>query len=311
MNYKNIAVIGSNGFMGSHLTKKLIQVPGINLFLFGRNESSVFGDSIPYTKIDLTNKEQVNRCFADIDLVYYLASTSIPATSWDKPAMEIEQNLLPFINFMECLGTLKAKKVVFVSSAGTIYGPSEQKVTEDSFKNPFSPHGITKLAMEYFLNYFRVRYNINSDIYRVSNVYGEGQDITKGIGIINTFLENIIAHNRLNIFGDGKNVRNYLYVNDCSELLSLSLFTDPSKSEIYNVSSNDTLSINDLVEIIRDIIEEDFEVIYTAARKSDNSVIYLDNSKILKANPGFKLTGIKEGILQTYRHIKSRAATMV
>ena len=293
--------------MGSHLVAKLAQVPGINLFLFGRNEVSAFGDKFPYTKLELSNKEQVKRSFATIDIVYYLASASIPASSWEQPGMEIEQNLLPFISFMECLVTLQAKKVVFISSAGTIYGPCDQKANEDSFKNPFSPHGITKLAMEYFLNYFRARHNINFDIYRVSNVYGEGQDIKKGIGIINTFLENIVLHGRLNIFGDGSNVRNYLYVGDFAELLGLSLHADPSVSEVYNMSSDDTLSINELVAVIRNIIDEEIDVVYTTARQSDNPAIYLDNTKILQAHPGFKFTGIAEGILKTYQHIKSKA----
>lgn len=291
--------------MGSHLAERLEQVPGIRLSLFGRKEESIFGDRMPYTQIDLTDKEQIKRCFAAIDIVYYLASASIPASSWEQPARDIQENLLPFISFMECLVTLKAKKIVFISSAGTIYGPNEHKVAEDSFKNPFSPHGITKLTMEYFLNYFKVRNNMNFDIYRVSNVYGEGQDINKGIGIINTFLENIVKHGRLQIFGNGENVRNYLYVRDFAELLSLSLFADPAKSEIYNMSSDDTLSINELVGVIRKITNEEFEVIYTGARQSDNSAIYLDNSKILKAFPEFRLTDIETGIRNTYMHIKS------
>jgi UDP-glucose 4-epimerase len=288
-----------------------MQTPGIRLFLFGKNERSIFGDAVPYIQIDLTDKKQVTSSFAGIDLVYYLASTRVPATSWDKPSVEIEENLLPFINFMECLKDLDVKKVAFVSSAGTIYGPSKEKVSEEAGKHPFSPHGITKLAMEYFLDYFRIRYNINFDIYRVSNVYGEGQDIKKGIGIINTFLEHIVRHRRLQVFGNGENVRNYLYVKDFADLISMSLNSDPSTSEVYNMASGDTLSINELVETMKRILHEDFDVVYTAARQSDNPVIRLDNSKLLRVCPDFKFTPLEQGILKTYDHIRQYIAAEV
>ena len=305
MNFKNIAVVGSNGFIGSHLTKKLLEIPGIKITLFGKNDVSIFGDKLPYIKLDINDVNQVNTFFSEIDLIYYLASETIPSSSWENPIMEIEKNLTPFINFLEYIVKLKVEKIVFLSSAGTIYGPTQQKVTEDSHKYPFSPHGIIKLTMEYFLNYFNKKYGLNFDVYRVSNVYGEGQNTKKGFGITNTFLESIILENKIRIFGNGENIRNYLYVKDLADFLLLSLFSDPATSDIFNAASNDTLTINALVQIIKKVIKQDFEVIYTETRASDNSTIFLDNTKILSAYPGFKLTSIEEGILKTYQYIKT------
>lgn len=300
----NVAVIGSNGFIGSHLTKRLSQMPGVNLFLFGRSEQSLFKNLFPYTKLDLLNQKQIIDHFSDIDVVYYLASASIPSTSWDNPSVELENNLTPFISFTECIAKLNVKKIIFVSSAGTIYGPSVEKLTEESDKQPFSPYGIIKLTIEHFLNYFKVKHYLQFDIYRVSNVYGEGQDTGKGLGIINTFIENILTTHQIHIFGDGENIRNYIHVKDTVELLSHSLVSDLSKSEIYNASSNDTISINNLVKIIKQIVEEKFEVLYENKRKSDNPTIDLDNSKILNCMPDLKFMTLEEGIKQTYQHIK-------
>ena len=282
MEYNKVAIIGSNGFIGVHLTNILLQSPGIQLFLFGKSDVSAFGDTVPYTKIDLTNSLQINTCFADIDLVYYLASETIPSTSWDNPLIEIEKNLLPFLNFMEQIVKHKVKKVVFISSAGTIYGPTHLSVTETSYTNPFSPYGINKLTMEHYLNYYKVRHNLAYDIYRVSNIYGDGQNTKKGIGIINTFLENILTANKVQIFGNGEHIRNYIYIKDLAVLLS----------------------INDLVKIIKGVVKEEFEVTYTPTRQSDNPAIYLDNSKMLNAYPDLKLTPIAEGIEKTYEFIK-------
>ena len=304
MSIKNIAVIGANGFIGRHLAEALSQKKDLRVFLFGKSDRSAFSDRLPYARIDLNDTEHIRKNFSEIDLVYYLASESIPSSTWEKPTLEIEKNLLPFIHFLECIALLKVKKIVFVSSAGTVYGASDQMVSEDSNKKPFSPYGITKLTMEYYLNYFEARYNLTHDIYRISNVYGNGQNTSKGLGIINTFLEKIIREKKIQIFGNGENIRNYIYVKDVAELLCLSISADYRHSNIYNLSSNDTVSINNLVSIIKKIVEEEFNILYQETRQSDNSAIYLDNSKITKAFPGFKFSSIEEGIAKTYAHIK-------
>jgi UDP-glucose 4-epimerase len=305
MSVKNIAVIGANGFIGKQLTHALSQLPELSLNLFGRSEYSTNDEKHFYQQIDLNNTELLKKQFAEIDFVYYLASESIPTTSWNDPKMEVEKNLLPFINFLECIVTLKVRKIVFVSSAGTIYGVSSDKLREDSEKMPFSPYGITKLAMEHYLNYFEARHSLRYDIYRVSNVYGEGQDTGKGLGAINTFLEKIIMEKKIVVYGDGEVIRNYIYIDDVAKLLAASVQSNSGESNIYNLSSNDTVSINQLITGIKDIVKENFEVVYQETRRSDNPAIDLDNTKIKKSNPDFKFTELKEGIQNTYAFIKT------
>ena len=305
MIFKNIAVVGSNGFIGSHLAKKLLQIEGAQIALFGKNDVSVLGSGVNYNKIDLTNKSQLRHFFSGMDMVYYLATESIPFSTWDNPVAEVEKNLIPFLGFMEVMADCQVKKVVFTSSAGTIYGTTDQKATEDSFKNPFSPHGIVKLTMEYFLNYFKVKYNLDYDVYRIANCYGPGQQTKKGLGIINTFIEKIIEERRINIFGDGKAIRNYIYAEDLAELMTHSVYAPQGKCEIYNAASFDHLSINDIVAVMKTIIQEEFEVVYTEKRQSDNPAIYLDNKKIVSDCPQLQFTAIEEGILKTYHHIKA------
>src|SRR5690606_21770454 len=150
-----------------------------------------------------------------------------------------------------------------------------------------------------FLNYYRTKYGIQYDVYRVSNVYGEGQNVGKGLGIINTFLEKIIKKDTIEIFGNGESTRNYIYVKDVAELLCHSLRTLNS-SDVYNVSSNNTLSINELLEIIRKTVSEELVVKYTDNRQSDNTFIDLINTKIMTSHGNFKFTDIQEGVQKTY-----------
>lgn len=300
----NVAIIGANGFIGRHLIDVMSKSSFVKLSLFGRNDKIIEGTELHCSKIDLFNVEQINLKFADIDVVYYLASATIPSSSWENPLIEFENNLIPFFTFTESIAKLGVKKIVFVSSAGTIYGPSKFKVSENSDKHPFSPYGIIKLTMEHFLNYFKNKYDINFDIYRISNVYGEGQNTSKGLGIINTFIENILSLNEIHIFGDGENIRNYVYVKDVARILSHSSFKELNSSEIYNLSSNDTLSINELVNIIKVQMPEEFSVIYENNRKSDNAFIDLDNSKLINEMNCFSFTPIHIGINETYQSIK-------
>jgi UDP-glucose 4-epimerase len=304
MTLKNVAVVGSNGFIGTHLARKLLQVPGIQLSLFGKNEHCVLGPDLDYHQIDINNRQQVSTLFAGKDIVYYLASGSIPFSTWETPVLEVEKNLIPFLNFMEVMAELKVKKVVFTSSAGTIYGTTDEKAKEDFFKNPYSPHGIVKLTMEYFLNYFRIKNNIDFDVYRIANCYGPGQNTKKGLGLINTFLEKILSEKKIHIFGDGKAIRNYIYAEDLADLMVYSLAA--GTSGIYNASSDDHLDINEIIGIIKNVVAEDFDVIYTEKRQSDNPAIYLDNTRIRSEHPDFRFTDIATGIAQTYRHLKEQ-----
>jgi len=301
----NIAIIGANGFIGRHLVDELSENKNNNLFLFGRNEVSPFAEEFNYSRIDLTNSAEILHSFKNIDFVFYLASGSIPASTWGNPKSEIETNLLPFINFLECIVQLSVKKIVFTSSAGTIYGSSIEKLNEESDKKPFSPHGINKVAMEYYLNYFEAKYNLKHAIFRVSNIYGEGQNTSKGLGIINTFLEKIISEKEITVFGDGEIIRNYIYVKDVAKSLAYSCYSDFEKSSIYNLSSNDSLSINEVIQQIKKITNIEFVINDKETRGSDNPKILLDNSKLKNDFKSLSFTSIEEGILNTYLNLKT------
>lgn len=307
----NIAIVGSNGFIGSHLTNYISKDKDQKLFLFGKNEDSIFNNDFPYYRVENLKQDQFESLFSKIDIVYYLASATIPANSWENPVKEIEGNLLPFLNFTERISMLSVKKIVFVSSAGTIYGPSSEKKKEHYDKQPFSPYGIIKLTIEHFLNYYKQKYEINFDIYRVSNVYGEGQKTSNGLGIINTFIENILTKQQVQVYGDGNNIRDYIYIQDVVKLLAHSMKSDLNESEIFNLASDDAYSVNELIERLRVNIPHNFEVKYSEGRKSDNPAIMLNNDKILKSNPDFKFTSIDDGIQQTYNHIKKNIAKQV
>lgn len=301
----NVGIVGCNGFIGRHLSENLAQNKNISLKLFGRSDTNLTNIEALYIKFNLSDKNSFIKEIINLDLIYYLASDSIPFSSWENPKIEIEKNLLPFLDFLGCISKSNVKKIVFISSAGTIYGSSSEKLNEEANKFPFSPYGINKLTMEYYLNYYQEKNNLKYDVFRVSNIYGEDQQTNKGLGIINTFLENIISKKNIKVYGNGETIRNYIYIKDVVRFITTSVETDLSISNIYNLCSNDNLSINELLKIIKSTVTEAHEIIYVEQRSSDNPFISLDNSKIKLAFPSIHFTPMNEGIKSCYKHIKN------
>jgi UDP-glucose 4-epimerase len=299
----NIGIIGSEGFIGKSIVHYYQNNPDISIFRFGTKERKGINN---YQKIDLLNSNLIQKQFKHIHTIIYLASSSIPASSYDNPLGEVKENLIGFINFIEQVAQLKSvKHIIFASSAGTIYGNSSKLIKEESVKKPKSPHGITKLSMEYFLNYYSERFDFKYTILRISNVYGPGQDTSKGLGVINTFLENCIKNKPLKIYGNGEVVRNFIFIYDLINIFDFFIKNNPSESNIYNCGSDDNISINDLLTFLNNLNIE-HKVEYIKNRKSDLNKILIDNKKLKSKITYMKFTPINDAIMLTFDHIKKQ-----
>lgn len=305
MSFSRVAIIGAGGFIGKNLAKKLNAFPLERLDLYGRNSGILNPDLPPVNALNLHAPETWDSHYRNAELLYYLASETIPASSWNNPIAEIEKNLIPFLKFVEFAAERGLKKIVYISSAGTVYGSSDQPLNENSLPRPFSPYGITKVNIEHFLSYFERRLNLKSDIFRVSNVYGFGQNISKGLGIINIFLEQILTNGQVRVFGNGSAVRNYVFIDDVSQILARSVHSGTDESRLFNLASNEHSSVNELLNIIRNITNMEFEVQYAESRDSDNTCIKLCNQKLLAAYPDFQFTSLPEGIASTFKMLKN------
>jgi len=161
-----IGIIGSEGFIGRHLVKVFNDKSKFDIHCFGREQNSKFNHS-NYCKINLLDINTNKKNLYSFDLIYYLASSTIPASSYNNSLRDVSKNLIPFLSFLESIKNSKIKKIVFTSSGGTIYGDSKVQLREDSIKKPLTPHGIIKLTMEYYLEYFRINYDLNYSIFRI------------------------------------------------------------------------------------------------------------------------------------------------
>jgi UDP-glucose 4-epimerase len=309
MNKLKIGVVGSNGFIGKSLVKKLKINPLISeLHLFSRSNEICSESQIKIFnhRFELSIKNLIiPEALYEIEVMYYLISDSIPSISWDNPTKELSNNLIPFIDLIEKIKVGKIKKIIFTSSAGTIYGPSWEKIAENGVKNPFSPHGITKLTTEYFLEYFKNKHHINYSIFRISNIYGPGQNIQKGLGLVNTILEKHLRNEEVLIYGDGSIIRNYIFIDDVVDILSQDLSQEINESKIINLATSFHLTINEIIETIEEITNKEIIKTHLESRSADNPVIRLDNSKLIKIFPLFKNTSLKNGIFKTLKYFQN------
>lgn len=298
--------MGSNGFIGRSLAAALSKDSEVVLTGFGRTPPESNGN-IRFVQGCFEDPAVLTQALRDQDIVFHLISQSIPSSSWENPAFEIEKNLMPSMQLVELAAAAGIRKICFASSGGTVYGLNDSVLTENSPTDPFSPYGIIKRTFESFLVYARHRYGISYDIYRISNAYGEGQDVSKGLGFINTTLENIVNGRPVIIYGDGENVRDFIYVRDVGSLLTHGVTGSLSESEVYNVSSNHPISLNDLLDLIRRVTRLDFQVEYRPSRLNDNQKVILDNTRIMSLAGESALTGLNDGVQKTYNFIKKRS----
>jgi len=306
-----IAILGANGFLGQALSKRLALESGCDLILFSRTISSDLRKLESYSHINIVQGDYKNGLdvlpvIKNQDIVFHLISNSVPSSSWLEPGLEIEFNLLPTIKLFQLCAESGVSKIVFTSSGGTVYGDKQVcEISENFPLKPFSPHGITKVAIEHYLNYFKRKSGLNYDIYRISNLYGLGQKKV-GFGVINTWLRAAKNDEPLKLFGNGENVKDYIFIDDAVELMMNSL-SDLDESQVYNLCSGMGISLNAIIDIIKAITDKKISVVKRPSPLSDNRMVILSNQKLLLQNPDFNMTPLQVGIKRVWDSINSQS----
>jgi len=301
----NVLVIGGNGFIGSHLVDRLL-ASGHKVCVFDRQRELYRAPlpSVDYHIGNFGNRGLVSNVLVDMDMVFHLISTTLPKTSNDDPIFDVESNVIESIFLMEKCVAYGVKKIVFVSSGGTIYGePKILPVAEDEPKKPICSYGITKLMIEKYLFFFNHLYNLSSVIIRPSNAYGPRQNPMSIQGIIPIFLRKIIDGEPIEIWGDGEIVRDYIYIEDLADGIYQAAFLDTSNN-IYNIGSGVGHSINEILRIIHKVIGREIKVTYTKKRLADVPKIYLDISRAKECLSWKPVTLLENGIKKTWDFIK-------
>ena len=276
-----ILIIGGTGFLGSQLVTKLHEKGHqIRVLSRGGAKKNVTHKEIEYIKADVSNAQILSRAIDEIDYVYYFASTTNPKRSEDDLIFDLSSNLIPVINVLHQCVNKKVKKFIFCSSGGTVYGDQgKSPISETSSCDPVSSYGLVKLTIENYIKYFNYKYDLRYEILRLSNPYGANQFTDGTFGIIPTYIDSVTNNKIVNIYGDGKIVRDYIHIDDFI-CLNLKLLTTTKKNNILNVGTGIGTSINQLIRKIELHSGKKAKVRYLPKRKFDVSINYLDIKKV-------------------------------
>lgn len=297
-----ILVLGGQGFIGQNLCQRLLsEGHDIRVLEYNVNPARCL-EGVLYKQGNFTNIDTYKDMLKDIDVVYHLISTTNANNSNREIKRDIEENVIGTVNLLDACVEAGIKKVVFASSGGTIYGiPKEVPIPETHPNNPICSYGITKLAVEKYLNLYHHLYGLDYVSLRLSNPYGPlHQSMTQGL--INVILQKVIKGEPIEVWGDGKVERDYIYIDDVIDVLDM--VKDRSVEEkVFNVGSGQSHSICDIINEVESAIGEKVPVIYKEARSQDVPVNVLDIKRI-KTYFGWKpKVSLSRGIHLTYRDL--------
>lgn len=301
---KGILILGGNGFVGQRLIHSL---PG-PVYVISRSLMENVPPHVCVYQVSLDDVDTTSKILPSCRWVVHLASDSTPGTSADNPLLEAERNLLPSLRFLQQLQIHPEVNILYLSSGGTVYGNAvSMSIREDERLSPLSFYAAGKVSLECFIMALVHQSPRSGVILRPSNIYGPGQLYRAGFGIIPTILE-CQRHNRpLLIWGDGENVRDYIFIDDFIDIC-LKILNQPVPKrgiEVYNVGSNIGCSLNQLCELVERVTGQQVMREYRPPRNFDVNHVVLDVMKVSETFGWFPSTSLKDGLKKTWEWWKN------
>ena len=301
-----ITVTGGAGFIGSHLVDRLIEdghtVQVIDNLYTG-NKDFVHSKA-QFIELDIRDPKlySVLEEFRP-DYIFHEAAQTEVSTSMSDPMLDCDINLMGLINLLNAAVKVDVKKFLMPSSAAVYGNLDTLPLNEEMIGNPSSFYGLTKLTTEHYLRIYYEAFGLPYICYRYSNVFGPRQGNGGEGGVISIFAKAIVQGSPIIIYGDGKQTRDFIYVDDVVEANILGM--QHQVTGIYNVSTGISSSVNLLVDEFRNISGKDIEVVYDKPRLGDirDSVLATDKSeKELLFTAKYNL---HDGLIKTYEYFKT------
>ncbi|MBN2406621.1 MAG: NAD-dependent epimerase/dehydratase family protein [Elusimicrobia bacterium] len=303
----NILVTGGAGFIGSHIVDRLV----------GDGHRVTIADSLVTGK-----KENINRkaVFRKVDIrsgkmdsifrsgrfgaVFHLAAQMDVRKSVSDPIYDADVNIMGGLNLLENCRKYGVGRFIFISSGGVMYGEcASDPPSEYVYPRPLCPYGDSKLALEFYLNFYGSNFGVKCVTLRLGNVYGPRQDPYGEAGVVAIFCGAMLSGTEVKIFGDGEQVRDYIYIDDVVDANMLALNRGAG---IYNVGTGKSRSVNDIFGTLKKITGFAKEAVYESPRPGELNRSCLDVGRAFKDLGWRAETGLEEGLKKTVEYFKSK-----
>ena len=299
---KTILILGAGGFIGKSLVKTLSNDYHIKAFdkfpmpLFAKmdNVESIVGD--------FKDETLLPKMLDGVDLVIHLVSTTIPSDDTTSIPQEIEDNIIPTVNLLNAMVKFGVNNIIFASSGGTIYGDTDEAInTVEAAPNPSCSYGVQKVCIENYIKFFGYRYDMNYCIMRISNPYGVGQDNRKMQGLIPIAMRKLMNKEPITIFGDGTNMRDYIYIDDLVNCFK-KVINYQGEDKMFNIGYGKYYSINEVLSLLENCLNTKFiDKVVMPQRMCDVHKSYLDFAIAQKELDWQPLVSVDEGIKKLYK----------
>ncbi|MEY8764353.1 MULTISPECIES: NAD-dependent epimerase/dehydratase family protein [Clostridium] len=288
-----VLVTGGAGFIGSHIVDMLIdndyEVCIVDNMSHGEKQN--INSKAKVYKVDIRSPKlkevfQIEKP----DYVIHEAAQICVNNSLINPLEDADINIMGTINILESCKTVNVKKIIYPASAAIFGNPKYLPIDEKHPLDMISPYGVSKHTVEHYLNVYKYLYGIDYICLRYSNVYGPRQDSSGEGGVVSIFFDRLKKGKTPVIYGNGKQIRDFVYVEDVARANMMSL--ESHKSGMYNVCTNVKTTVNKLLECIEKILNVNVQPIHLESRKGDIRDSYMSYDKIYEElgwKPKYKL----------------------
>lgn len=299
-------IFGAAGFIGTNLSLKLANEQPSHLILLDKKleyfkHMEYYNNycNVELRQSDFTCEEDYTKYLKENDIVYHLVSTTMPSNANLNISQELQANVVFTSKLLDACVQKKVKKVIFVSSGGTVYGKDVKcPINENNPTNPICSYGLQKLTIEKLLSIYKYIYGLDYVILRLANPFGPFQRPNGLLGAVTTFIYRILNNETINIYGDGNVIRDYVYIDDVVEAI-LKVTKNKCKYDIYNIGSGVGVSLNELIRYISSCLKITPNIVYGASRKADVPVNILDISRYENEFGNLSVTTFENGIKKT------------
>jgi UDP-glucose 4-epimerase len=300
-------VTGGGGFLGSHLVDRLVAEGHSVRVLDVRPAPPGLSPAVQWMEGDFSHREVGASAVEGNEVVFHLASTTIPKSATEDPVFDVNTNVAGSIGLMQAAVKHGVRRVVFLSSGGTVYGiPREVPIPETHPTNPVSAYGIGKLAIEKYLAMFHHLNALPYCVLRLANPFGPRQRPEAAQGAVTTFVAQVVRDEELKIWGDGSVVRDYVFVGDAVDAIVRA--AGSAHCGVVNVGGGAGLSLNQVIDRIEAALGRHARRQYLPGRPFDVPANILDSRLALEVLGWRPQVPFDDGVRATARFIEvSRA----
>lgn len=306
-----ILVTGGAGFIGSHIVDAYIQAGHVVSIIdnLSTGKKSNINPKAIFHETDIRDTDRVKRIFEEgrFDVVNHHAAQMDVRRSVADPVFDASVNIIGVLTLLECAARTGVSRFIFASSGGAIYGEQDTYPADETHATrPISPYGVSKLATEQYLFYYKTVHGINSMSLRYANVYGPRQNPHGEAGVVAIFTSKLLDGDQPVINGDGKQTRDYVYVGDVAKANMLAL--DFQGSVAFNVGTGLETDVNFLFHELRQITGSNATEQHGPAKIGEQLRSVLSHALIEKRLGWRPTVGLTEGLRMTVEFFKQASA---